>query len=125
LAGENFLKFFIKQIEAIKFASDWQRRNEKPGVRKFKRDFVRRAFREENAVAGQEGELEDSEIYQKNFSAFKMRHGKTITARNYLWQLYLQVCLWSLFLINIFNSLFLFGSLDVPCCLIKYGTSIN
>lgn len=91
--GQTFLKFLIKQLEAIKFASDWGQRSKKQGIKKFKKDFVRKSFDAEPAhhTLRQNGTSDEQHAYKKAFSAFKLKHGKTITARNYLLQLYQQV----------------------------------
>ena len=90
LYGQSFPKFLIRQLEAIKFASNWQQRSKKPGIKKFKKGFVQRAFNADPAhhLLRQDGNTEEQEVYKKNLSTFKLKHGKMITARNYLLQLY-------------------------------------
>ena len=42
--GQTFAKFLICQIEAIKFAFDWNKRGERQGVKEFKRKFTKKSF---------------------------------------------------------------------------------
>ena len=90
LLGQSFPKFLIRQLEAIKFASDWRQRSKRPGIKKFKRDFVQRTFEDDptHSELRSDGTAEEQDVYKKNFSAFKLKHSKMITARNYLLQLY-------------------------------------
>jgi len=83
----------IKQLEAIKFAYDWRQRSKKSGIKNFKKDFVQRSFEAdpEYRLLQPDGTSVERETYNKAFSSFKLKHGKTITARNYLLQLYQQV----------------------------------
>ena len=93
LSADAFLKYMIRQLEAIKFAYDWRFRSGRPGIKKFKSDFVLKSF--QNLFVQQNlqqyGSDEEGSAYQNSFNAFKIRHGKTITARNLLLQLYEQV----------------------------------
>lgn len=83
----------IKQLEAIKFASDWNRRSQEPGIKIFKKEFVKKTFDMDPTCCHlrQNGTYEEQAAYKKAFVAFKIKHGKTITARNYLFRLYQQV----------------------------------
>ena len=94
LVWDNSQKFLIKQLEAIKFASDWHQRSTKPGIRRFKKEFVQRSFDTDPAhyLLHLNGTSEQQEVYKKAISAFKVRHGKLITSRNYLLQFYQRVC---------------------------------
>jgi len=100
-ARDNFQKFLIKQLEAIKFASDWHQRSTKPGIRRFKKEFVQRSFDADPAhrLLRLNGTSEQQNVYKKAISAFKVRHGKLITARNYLLQLYQRVCATAVYVI--------------------------
>jgi hypothetical protein len=89
------LRHIVKQIEAIKFAVDWRRKGTRAGGKAYKQAFVQKAFDRdpEHSCLRINGNPEDKKIYQKTLRAFKVRYGKTITARNYLLQLYEQVFL--------------------------------
>ena len=87
------MKFLIKQLEAIKFASDWHQRSKKPGIKKFKKEFVQKSFAADPAhrLLRHDGNSDEQATHKKAFAAFKIRHGKTITARNYFLRLYQKV----------------------------------
>ena len=93
LSADAILKYMIRQLEAIKFAYNWRFRSGRPGIKKFKSDFVLKSF--QNLFAHQNlqqyGSDDEASAYQNLFNAFKIRHGKTITAHNLLLQLYEQV----------------------------------
>src|ERR1700692_1601408 len=74
-AGDNFQKFLIKQLEAIKFTSDWHQRSTKPGIRRFKKEFVQRSFDADPAhrLLRLNGTSEQQNVYKKAISAFKVR----------------------------------------------------
>jgi hypothetical protein len=94
LSADAFLKYMIRQLEAIKFAYDWRFRSSRPGIKKFKSDFVLKSFQNffvQQNLRQYSGSDEEGSAYQNSFNAFKIRHGKTITARNLLLQLYEQV----------------------------------
>jgi hypothetical protein len=91
LAGQTFAKFLIRQIEAIKFAFDWNKRSERPGVKKFKREFAQKSFEADTTYRLLQYDSDDDDKYKRTFAAFKTRHGKSVTARNYLLQLYQRV----------------------------------
>src|SRR5882762_10802480 len=99
IAGDTFQKFMIKQLEAIKFAFDWHQQSTKPGIKKFKREFVQRSFDADPAhcLLHRDGNSHEQQIYKKSLSVFKVKHGKLITACNYLLQLYQQVCITTLY----------------------------
>lgn len=91
LAGRTFAKFLIQQTEAIKFAFDWNKRSERPGVKKFKREFTKKSFEADPTYRLLQCDPDDDDKYKRTFAAFKTRHGKSVTARNYLLQLYQRV----------------------------------
>ena len=108
LSADSFLKYIIRQIEAIKFAYDWRIRSGCPGIKKFKSDFVQKSFQNISAHQSlrQYGNAEEEATYKKAFHDFKIRHGKTITARNYLLRLYEQVFVLCLFFTTIHPNYF-------------------
>jgi hypothetical protein len=83
----------VKQIEAIKFAIDWKRKGRQSGGRAYKRNFVQRAFDRapEHANLRPRGTVSERATYERALKTFRIRHGKIITARNYLLKLYEQV----------------------------------
>ena len=89
----------IKQLEAIKFASDWNRQSQEPGIKIFKKEFVKKTFEMDPTCRHlrPNGTYEEQAAYKKAFVAFKLKHGKMITARNYLFRLYKQVIALQLF----------------------------
>jgi hypothetical protein len=93
LSGHSFLRYLVKQVEAIKFVTDWQRKGLRAGGKKYKQSVVQNAFDRVPSydLLHPNGSLEDKKAYQKLFRAFKIKHSKAITARNYLLQLYEQV----------------------------------
>ena len=78
LSMDSFLKYIIRQIEAIKFAYDWHIWSSCPGIKKFKSEFVLKSF--QNIPAHQSlrqyGNAEEEATYKKAFNDFKIRHGK-------------------------------------------------
>lgn len=115
--GHTFLKFLIKQLEAIKFAFDWHHKGTRHGVNKYKKNFVQRAFDHEPAHRSlrPDGSLTEKVAYKKAFCAFKIKHGKHVTARNHLLQLYQRVS-FSMVLLNIQTSIYLSSSTVARFC---------
>jgi hypothetical protein len=91
LVGQTFAKFLIRQIEGIKFAFDWNKRGGLPGVKDFKRAFVKKSFEADPTYRLLCREPDNDDIYNRKFAAFKTQHAKSVTARNYLLQLYQRV----------------------------------
>ena len=92
LSGNLFLRFVVKQIEVIKFAIDWKRKGHQSGGRAYKQNFVQRAFDRapEHANLQPCGTVSEKATYKRTLKAFRIRHGKMITAHNYLLKLYKQ-----------------------------------
>src|ERR1700685_2657322 len=44
LSAHSFLHKLLKQLEAIKFASDWKRKGQEPGGRIYKREFTQSIY---------------------------------------------------------------------------------
>ena len=93
----------MKQIEAIKFATNWKQRGSQPGGKIFKRNFLQRLFDHvtEHVSLHKDGNEAKRRAFKKVFNGFKAWHRKVIMARNYLCDLYEQVCELDQFTINI------------------------
>jgi hypothetical protein len=93
LEGHFFLKFLIRQLEAIKFAVDWHARESHVGGKKYKQCFIQRLF--DTVPVHQplqsNGSPEQRKLYNRTLRSFKAQHRKSVTAHNYLLQLYQQV----------------------------------
>ena len=90
LSGHSFLHHLVKQIEAVKFSIDWRCKGTHAGEKTYKQAFVQKAFDHDSSLRANSSP-EDQKNYQKVIRTFKIKHGKTITVRNYLLQLYEQV----------------------------------
>ena len=83
----------IKQLEVIKFASNWNHQSQELGIKNFKKEFVQKTFETDPmyCLLQQNGSFKEQTAYKKEFAAFKLKHGKMITACNYLSWFYQQV----------------------------------
>jgi len=93
-AATSILMFILLQIEAIKFASDWQARHATPGGKKAISAFYHRAFMREPAYAGhftgltELGASKRLEELQDDYKPWRNATGHIITARNRLLRLF-------------------------------------
>jgi hypothetical protein len=87
--GHSFLHVLLKQIEALKFARDWKRRGLRPGGKRYKSHFVQSIF-ENRRDPVTENPTVNGDIC--TFKSFKIQHQFTITCRNYLLDMYNEVC---------------------------------
>jgi hypothetical protein len=89
LSAHSFLHNLLKQLEAIKFASDWKCKGQEPGGRIYKKAFARSIY------FAHTGHLppssDDSAEAQKKFKAFKAQQRTLITNQNCLLDMYNQV----------------------------------
>lgn len=90
LGGFSFLRLFIRQVEAIKFAIEWRRKGTTRGGKSYKTDFLLKAFRQDSTYVDvrPDSQMDTQAAYKKALKNFKSQHMKTITARNYLLRLY-------------------------------------
>jgi hypothetical protein len=93
LSRHDFFEFLITQLEAIKFACDWDHRQTTQGARKYKSGFVLKAFEKHTAHNSLrvDGTEEERLAYKTSLKVFKTTHAKTITARNRLLLMYQKV----------------------------------
>jgi hypothetical protein len=96
--GHSFLHLLLKQIEALKFARDWKRRGLRPGGKHYKSHFVQSIFEARRDPATENPAVNGDTC---TFKSFKIQHQFNITCRNYLLDMYNEVCAYMI-LINHF-----------------------
>jgi hypothetical protein len=89
LSAHSFLHKLLKQLEAIKFASDWKRKGREPGGRVYKKAFARSIYFARTGLQPPSGD--DSTEDQKKIKTFKAQQQTLITNRNHLLDMYNQV----------------------------------
>ncbi|KIM81436.1 hypothetical protein PILCRDRAFT_89151 [Piloderma croceum F 1598] len=87
VGGYSFVRLFLKQIEAIQFASDWNHKGLQKGGKKYKTDFTRTIYQSRTGKLPPDTRSSStSEL--KAFRAFKLKQRWSITSQNYLLGLY-------------------------------------
>jgi hypothetical protein len=92
LGGYCFIHNFLKQIEAIHFASDWKKKGQEPGGKKIKANFARTVYQSHTDVVPPRGQTELREEL-KAFRTFGSSQCRSITSQNYLLDMYQEVIL--------------------------------
>jgi len=87
MSGYSFLHQFLKQIEAIQFAVDWNNKGRQYGGKKFKTNFSRTVYEAHTGCPPPNlaGSHPDE---RKAFNAFKQSHQCSITIQNHLLDMY-------------------------------------
>jgi len=73
--------------------SEWRHQNSLSGRKTYKVEFVKKAFHNDFSYfpLALGASTDSSKAFKKTFRVFKSKHTNTITARNYLLQLYNEV----------------------------------
>ena len=90
MGGYRFIHGFLKQIEAIGFASDWRKKGREHGGKKFKSNFARTVYQSHTGILPPDQQA-SSRGEKKAFNTFKLSQRRSITSRNYLLDMYLDV----------------------------------
>lgn len=90
ISGDRIVRHLIVQIDSINFALDWELKGQQPGGKTFKTNFAKMTY--ETRTGCQPPSKTASKQDRQQFKLFKSRQQTIICARNYLMELYKQVC---------------------------------
>ena len=90
VGGYCFIYGFLKQIKAICFVSDWRKKGQETGGKKYKTNFAQMVYHScpGKVPPDKETSLQDE---LKAFCAFKLSQCRSITSRNHLLDMYQEV----------------------------------
>ncbi|KAH7913657.1 hypothetical protein BJ138DRAFT_1177941 [Hygrophoropsis aurantiaca] len=83
---EDFLTLLVRQVEAVKFAIDWNLRGDEVGGKRWKGKYFTKIFEEH--PSSKDLHPDDQDVYRAAFKKFKTKHERVVTARNRLLLLY-------------------------------------